>query len=98
MPESGEHLIERDPLARVRDRPGKHKRQITQISRRFLKLMEPTNTHHGRHWLMPTGDHQIGPLLRISHQAGNASLGRLCDGQLSRVVQNSHASTVHVSV
>ncbi len=79
MPESGQHLIERDTLTRVRDRPGKHKRQITQISRRFLQLIEPANAYHGRHRLMSTGDHQIGPLLRISHQAGNPPPGRLCD-------------------
>ncbi|GAB2939045.1 hypothetical protein GCM10027203_45800 [Nonomuraea fastidiosa] len=37
-------------------------------------------------------------MLRISHQTGNASLGRLCDAQLSGVVQNSHTPTVHSSV
>jgi hypothetical protein len=86
VPEGGQHVIEGRAASAVGDRSGKHERQIPKISGRFLDLGQTVNSDHRRHGPVVAGHDNVGTVLGIGYETGDATLRRLGDSDLPAVM------------
>ena len=94
MPESGKDIVDRCPPSTVGGGPDENQRQIPQIGRGFFQLVETSHAHDGCDRLVPTGHHQIRPLLRVGHQTATPRCAASVIRELGRIMKNSHTKTI----
>ena len=98
MSEGLEDIVQRSATTGVRRRPRKNERQVPKIGGGVFEFGKPSDADDRRDRLVASRNHEIGPLLGVGYEAGNASLGGLGHRHLTGLAQDGHGSTVQKSV
>jgi hypothetical protein len=83
--EGGQHVVEGRAAPAVGDRSGKHEREIPKISGGFLDLGQTVNADHRCNGPMVACHHDVGTVLGVGDETGDAALRRLGDRDLPAV-------------